>query len=56
MILSWGFNALKDVPFVQLIEHIGSKKWEQLKKALDMESAENLLYLLQKEISGAALR
>jgi hypothetical protein len=34
MILSWGFNDPKVLPFAQLIEHIGPEKWEQLKKAI----------------------
>jgi hypothetical protein len=34
MILSWGFNDPKVLPFAQFIEHVGPGKWEQLKKAI----------------------
>jgi len=34
MVLSWGFNDPKVLPFAQLIQHIGPEKWGQLKDAI----------------------
>lgn len=34
MVLSWGFNDPKVLPFALLIKHIGSEKWDQLKQAI----------------------
>lgn len=41
MVLSWGFNDPKVLPFAQLIQHIGPEKWRQLKRAVsDTEELE----------------
>lgn len=49
MILSAGFNAPKVLPFTQLIRHIGSEKWTQLKNTIP--NAKEIEGFVQKKVS-----